>query len=111
MDSRQAYLMGYANRDKEEMVFDWDAAARIIKERNVDHAEAGLRNDWENTGGIILENGKPVMNSYTYLASTWAVPEIMIDGMYIECYRMQSDVPKWGAKTKWPKSSLEILAN
>lgn len=57
----------------------------------------------------ILEDGKPCTNSYTYLASTWATPQIEIDGEFIDCYRMESEVPGWDSGTKWPESALAIL--
>lgn len=101
--------MGMMNREKELMVFDWDKAARLILESGCKTASAGLRGDWEYTGGVIFEDGKPVTDSYTYLASTWAVPEIGIGGERYPCFRMQHEVPRWSAETKWPKSALEIL--
>ena len=109
MNTLHAFAMGEANRGKEMMVFDWDKAARIIKERKPERASAGLRGDWEYTGGTIYIDGVTEYE-YTYLASTWAVPELEIDGEIIECYRMESEAPRWGAKTKWPKSALAILA-
>ena len=57
MDDMLAYAMGLANRGKEQMVFDWDKAARIIKERNIDCAAAGLKDDFEWTGGCIFKDG------------------------------------------------------
>lgn len=108
MDSMTAFMMGEANRNKELMVFDWDEAARIIKASSAKLAEAGLSGDWEYTGGVIY-NEKPIMDEYTYLASTWAKPELMVDGEVIDCYKMQSLVPEWGCETKWPQSSLDIL--
>lgn len=110
MNTLAAFVMGEANRGKERMVFDWDKAAELIKERKPEHASAGLRSDWECTGGTIYENGKPVMDDYTYLASTWAVPELDLDGDVVECYRMEHEAPEWGSGTKWPKSALEILS-
>ena len=101
--------MGEQNRGKEEMVFDWDKAARLIKERGATNASAGLRSDWEWTGGEILRYGKPHAASYTYLASTWATPELEIEGKVFSCYKMKSEVPDWNAETKWPESSLNIL--
>lgn len=109
MDSLQAFAMGEANRGKEQMVFDWDKAAKIIKERKPEVAAAGLRSDWEYTGDIIYKDGKPVKNSDCYIASTWVVPELAVDGDIIECYRMASDTPGWDADTLWPKTALEIL--
>ena len=110
MNTIEAFVMGQANRGKEQMVFDWEKAAKIIKERKPTVA-AGLRSDWEYTGGTIYRDGKPVKNEYCYLASTWAVPELDVDGDIIECYRMASDTPGWDSDTLWPKTALEILEN
>lgn len=107
MDTMQAFANGEANRHKELMVFDWDKAARLIKKYNPETASAGLRSDWEYTGGLIYENGKPFYE-YTYLASTWAVPELEIDGMILDCYIMKSET-EWDSYTKWPQSALDIL--
>lgn len=109
MNTWTAFAMGEANRGKELMVFDWDRAARLIRERKPERASAGLRSDWEYTGGTIYKDEKPVMNDYTYLASTWAVPELDMDGDIVECFRMEHEVPGWNSKTKWPKSALDIL--
>ena len=62
MNTWAAFAMGEANRGKELMVFDWDKAARLIKERKPKCASAGLRSDWQYTGGTIYEGGKPVMD-------------------------------------------------
>jgi hypothetical protein len=108
MDTLRAFAMGQANKDKGVMVFDWDKAARRIRETNAHTACAGLRDDWEWTGGTIYASREPI-DEYTYLASTWAVPELELDGKIEECYRMQSEVPDWGPDTKWPESALKIL--
>lgn len=110
MNTLMAFAMGEANRGKELMVFDWDKAAKLIRERKPEYVSAGLRGDWENTGGTIYEDGKPVMADYTYLASTWAVPELCIDWEIIDCYRMKHETPRWGPDTKWPQSALDILS-
>jgi hypothetical protein len=111
MDSWSAFTKGEANRGKELMVFDWDKAARIIKENKPKRASAGLKDDWEWTGGDIYVNNDivPHEDSYTYLASTWAIPELNIDGAIIDCYKMQSQTDNWDAKTYWPDSALLIL--
>ena len=111
MDSLNAFAMGQAHRHKESMVFDWNKAAHLIRENKANSASAGLRDDWEYTGGDILENGKPVSkdDTYTYLASTWATPELQMDGELIDCFKMQSEFKKfdlkasgegWGARIK-----------
>lgn len=110
MNTLEAFMMGEANRGKEEMVFDWDKAARLIKESGCKSASAGLRSDWEYTGGSIFKKGEPNFDSYTFLASTWAVPELRIGNKpLVECYKMQSETPGWDADTKWPESALKIL--
>lgn len=109
MDMFSAFLMGVRNRHKELMVFDWDKAARLIAEKKPKVDSAGLRGDWEHTGGCIYAAGEPIKDCYTFLASTWAVPELSLDGVLVECYRMRHEVPEWNAKTKWPASALAIL--
>ena len=108
MNTMQAFIMEEMNRGNEMMVFDWDKAARIIAERKPIFAAAGLSGDWEWTGGTIYEDGEPVFDDYTYLASTWATPELDIDGEIIDCYVMESET-EWNEDTKWPKSALVIL--
>lgn len=88
-------------------VFDWDKAARLIVEHNPKIVRAGLRGDWGWTGGTIWA-GEPDMDSYTYLASDWAIPEIDLDGELTECWRDKEE-SGWDASTKWPESALAIL--
>ena len=109
MDTRSAFAMWLTHRDKEAMVFDWDKAARIICERGAKTAGAGLRGDWDYTGGTIFLNGKPNLDSGAFLSSKWAVPELEIGGIKFDCYRMKSEVPDWNAHTEWPVSALAIL--
>lgn len=110
MDTLKAFAMGEANRGKEMMVFDWDKAASLIKEFMPKTAEAGLEGDWEWTGGVIYTGGKVVDadGTYTYLASTWATPQLRLDGKVVECYIMKSSTD-WDAHTYWPTSALNIL--
>lgn len=113
MDTMRAFMMGEANRGKDMMVFDWDRAARMIVDSGFKDASAGLAGDWEYTGGPILRDGKIVDkdNTYTFLSSTWATPQIDIEGVIYECYRMEHEVPDWNAKTYWPESARKILEN
>ncbi|KVQ87318.1 hypothetical protein WK09_19975 [Burkholderia ubonensis] len=111
MDTMNAFAMGQANRHKEAMVFDWDKAARLIIEHKATEAFAGLAGDWEYTGGQIFRNGEPYSDDYTYLSSTWATPELEIDGTTYACFRMRSEVPDWNSDTKWPASAMAILTS
>lgn len=109
MDTLSAFAMGQMNRHCEPKVFDWDKAATLIKERQPEIAVAGLAGDWGYTSGIIFEDGKPTKDPCAFLASTWATPLLELDGEADECYKLQSDVPEWGADTQWPQSALDIL--
>ena len=93
------------------MVFDWDKAAQIIRDEEAMEAYAGLAGDWEWTGGCIFRDGQPVHDDYTFLSSNWATPELQINGLRRDCYRMASQTPTWGSGTKWPSSALAILEN
>lgn len=102
--------MGLINRGKPEMVFDWIKAARLIKEKNPQMARAGLKDDWEYTGGIIYYHGNKVVNDddTMWLASTWATPQLEMDGELHDCYVME-DQTSWDSHTRWPKEAVEIL--
>lgn len=113
MDTMTAYMMGQMNRGREQKVFDWNKAASLIKELKIKNAVAGLQCDMEWTSGLILEDGEPVDDCYTYLASTWATPVLVpldkgCDHTEIPCYIMGNET-EWNAKTKWPISALRIL--
>ena len=103
------YVMGEKNRRKGLMVFDWDRAAMRITEERPKSAWAGLSGDWLWTSGEIYRDGKPIESEHTYLASTWATPELEMDGNVEPCYRMESEAPEWNSHTKWPESALKIL--
>ena len=109
MDTISAFSRSMENRGKETMVFDWHKAATQIKESGAKNAKAGLGGDWEWTGGDILVDGKIPEYTYTYLASTWATPELDLGGDIIECYKYESKTDGWGAKTFWPQSAKDIL--
>ena len=109
MDTIAAFFRATAAKGREQMVFDWVKAAKLIKESKPTLAQAGLQGDWEWTGGTIFEGGKPVLDSYTYLSSNHAVPEIDLDGDRFPCYCMQSEQPTYNSGTKWPAEALAII--
>ena len=109
MRTEMAFAMGDLHRNDPLMVFDWDKAAHILAERNPDEALAGLQDDYEYTAGVIWRKCMPVRNEYTYLASTWAHPMLIIGCEEIECWRYKSEVPEWNSETKWPKSAIDII--
>lgn len=109
MDTHSAWILGQVHRNKPLMVFDWVKAAQIIKEREVTYAEAGLERDFEYTAGPIWVKGKPDTESYTYLASRWATPQLIIHGEAIDCWVYQEERPTWNSDTKWPQEALDII--
>lgn len=92
-------------------VFDWHKAARLIRDRKPTEAGAGLRDDWEYTGGSIYRDGKPIGRdeTYVYLASIWATPEIDLDGIREDCLLVVGEDHEWNSGTYWPESALAIL--
>jgi hypothetical protein len=111
MDTTSAAALGKANRGSRERVFDWDTAARKIKEVKPGVASAGLQSDWEWTGGDIYRDGNPVPreDTYTYLCSNWAIPELSMDDEIEECWIWIDESPNWGSDTYWPASAISIL--
>ena len=100
-----------ANRDILN-VFDWEKAAKLIRDRKPKLVEAGLEDDWDYTGGKIYENGDivPKDKTYTYLASVWCIPKIIIDDEELDCFVvLESENSKWNSGTYWPEEALEIL--
>lgn len=97
-------------------VFDWNKAVDLLIEHSAQTAIAGLRHDLEWTSGTIFKDGKPLLepgdlDGVTYLASNWAMPILIIDGMEYECYvesrQLQELGKMWTAETYWPEESLE----
>lgn len=116
MDTMSAFTIGQANQGKPLMVFDWDKAVSIIKANGYKNCGAGLQFDFEWTAGMILVDGKPYTDDYTYLASTWATPQLIIysddnDGIEdyeetIDCWSYANDVP-YSSETKFPEHLIE----
>lgn len=91
-----------------QRVFDWHKAARYIRDNKIEYAEAGLSEDYGWTSGVILRDGLPVRDSFTYLSSNWATPVLVLeDGTEIECWTYETE---WDANTKWPPSAVFLLA-
>ena len=113
LDPLSLMAIAQASRGQEPKVFDWDLAAKLIRETGATIAEAGLTEDWFWTGGTIFD-GAPVSGDFgPYLASTWATPVIRLirqDGFdERECWRMKSATPGWDANTRWPASAIAAL--
>ena len=118
MDTMTAFAMGEANRGRERMVFDWDKAVSIIQERGLKNCGAGLESDFEYTAGSILVDGVPVTEDYTYLASNWATPQLIIysnkdDGYFdyeetVDCW-VRENATSYNGSTKFPEHLIKKL--
>jgi hypothetical protein len=115
LNFEEGFTIGYqrllqAKADGNKLkVFDWNEAAALIKNTKPLIAEAGLGGDWPSTGGIIWQDGKPITDQYTYLASLWATPALMLYGKTIDCWKYFDDAIGWNENTKWPSSALMLI--
>lgn len=105
-----------AAKNNKHMAFNWDKAAEIIKEKLKEHpdliAEAGLQGDWNYTGGVIFSDGKPTNDRYTYLASNWAKPTLILSWNGEEQEELVVEIEsdeRFDSDTKWDDTSLAIL--
>lgn len=103
------------NRGYEGKVFDWDSAAKFLKENGIKNAWAGLAEDWSYTAGRILEDGEIPESSYTFLSSLWATPVIEYqlpgengDLTEQECMFVEQADSEWDSGTFWPESARKI---
>lgn len=110
MHTLQAFARATAAGSQAKIrVFDWIKAAQWIVEKQPENVSAGLGGDWEWTGGRIYADGKPVPaeDTYVYLSSNWAIPEI--DGDVIDCWVYAGEGNNWNSDTYWPQEALDIL--
>lgn len=87
--SREAEMAG-----KPYMTFDWAKAIMLIFAYDIQNAEFGLREDWEESKAIGLHNQKPIpptkQSKFGYcLTSNWATPVLydIDNNQYHECYK------------------------
>ena len=64
---------------------DWEKVKQICLLNPKAEIRAGLREDWNNTSGLIFKNGK-YYDGYVYGSSYWATPIIDVNGEEIEVY-------------------------
>ncbi len=76
---------------------DWNKVIKILSEHTDSVIYAGLREDWNNTSGLIFAHGM-FYAGYVYGASVWATPIVDVDGEEIECWTYE-ETP-WGASDK-----------
>lgn len=87
-----------------QKTFDYKKGFEIIKDIIKKDPECcislGLREDWNNTSGVIYEDGKIVARALMYLTSCWATPIINVwrDGQEedeeIECWLQEEGLER-----------------
>lgn len=86
-------------RSTETKYMDWEKAEKLCLENPNSIIEAGLREDWNNTSGLVYANGKWYDGGLIYDRSKWATPILDIDGAEIECWTTEphdgTSVPEW----------------
>jgi len=80
---------------------DWDKVREIIKDNPNSTIEAGLREDWGNTSGLIYEDGKYYDGGILFNQSCWATPIVDIDGDEIECWTYEKEIGFTGVPADW----------
>lgn len=98
--------------------FDWLKAARIIRDRKVQNASAGLLGDESMTSGTIIRDGKIVRDSGAYLSSTWATPMLRIHHRIVDdhestdttilCWRYSDELSAPLQSHDWPDEAIAI---
>ena len=78
---------------------DWERAKELIKQNPNSVIYAGLKEDWNNTSGLIFAKGN-YYNGYVFGCSTWATPILDIDGMEIECWTYE-ETKEGSGKPDW----------
>ena len=78
---------------------DWEKVKKIIETHQNAIVYAGLREDWNNTSGLIYARGK-YYDGYVYGASCWATPIVDVDGKEIECWTYE-ETKEGSGKPDW----------
>lgn len=78
---------------------DWSKVQKVVDENPNSVIYVGLREDWNNTSGLIFARGE-YYNGYVYGCSNWATPIVDVDGKEIECWTYEptkedSGKPDW----------------
>lgn len=89
------------NRNDPMKYMDWDKVREIIKDNPNSTIEAGLREDWNNTSGLIYEDGEYYNGGVLYNQSCWATPIVDVDGEEIECWTYEKKLGFTGVPADW----------
>lgn len=93
-------------------VFDWDEAARFIRDIRPRTAMQGLAEDWLHTRSHIYSAlDGPIMGGQRKVRSTWATPVLVVIGKgmkeVIPCFKYQE--AHTNCNEDWPKGAIDIL--
>lgn len=102
---RAMFFHGQINRHRCDLVFDWEKAARLIREKKPYIAHAGLEDSWEREYRKIYQGGLPVY-SETFHSPNKKPVLIMNSSEPIPCCKMEYDT---NGMEPWPREALDIL--
>lgn len=102
---RNMFSRGEIDKKRCDMTFDWELAARLIKNAHPFIAHATLEDSWNLVHRVIYQGGFHVYSETVH--SDRKRPMIVIDGGEpIPCFKMEYDT---NGMEPWPKEALEIL--
>ena len=84
---------------------DWEKVQQIVDENPDAVIHAGLKEDWNNTSGLIYAKGKYYNGGSLYDRSVWATPIVDVDGKEIECWTYEKQKKSTGVPRGWGKNT------
>lgn len=111
VDPFDIFVNGFRHEKNERRVFDWNKAARVLRDRDETTCKACIIEDYNETVGFILVDGRPAIDHpLPYLSSCWGTPCLVFEnGDSMPCWIPQSESPDWTGYTYWPESARNIL--
>ena len=94
-----------------KMVFDWEKAAEVLRERQPVAASVSFIGKHERTEPVLIyRDGEPTPDPRTFCPyDAFDKPTLLIDGDEIECFRLENTITTWAIDEYWPESARRIL--
>ena len=103
---KSLFQSGQLDKKKCDMAFDWEKAARIIRQEKPFIAFAMLEDKWDKSRCKIYQGGFPVYEDDTVHSPTLR-PMLALDNHEpVPCFKMEYET---NGMNVWPKTALDIL--
>lgn len=103
---KSLFEKGKLSTEYVDMTFDWEKAARLIREKKPHIAYAMLEGSRDRSKHKIYQDGFPVYEDDT-VHSARLRPMIVIDGhLPVPCFKMEYET---NGMDVWPRKALDIL--